>query len=118
MNVRKRDIISTVKDQFISDKGASGHPALVLETQEDNIKVAIITDAKYKSKHNKSVMLPENTFGLTKDSQVICSKVGVINKSRVQAVIGRISKTKFKEVAAKFDSLNSRNNMFEYYLYS
>ena len=37
MNVRKRDIISTVKDQFISDKGASGHPALVLETQEEPI---------------------------------------------------------------------------------
>lgn len=116
MTIRKRDIIATSVDQFRTDKGASGHPALVLEVKDDIIKVAIITDAKYKSRHNKSVMLNAATFGLRKDSQVVCSKVGLIDKSKVHSVIGRISKTKFKEVITKIDSLNGQHNVFECYL--
>lgn len=113
-NVRICDIISTKFTQFKTDKGASGHPAVVIEVFDDSVNVVIITDARNIKRKFKSVNLPNSTYGLYKDSIAICNKVGNIKLSEIDNVIGRISKNKLKEILKCLNEFGGYKNRFEW----
>lgn len=115
MNINPGDIVFISKGSFKHDKGASGHPAVVIAVKLDKLEVVICTDQKNSSRTSVSVML-NNTKCLYKPTMAVCNKVGIISKNKVKLTGDKISASELQQIENKLEQLHRRNNKFEKFL--
>lgn len=81
MKVEVGDVIFIQEGTFIKDKHASGHPAIVIDTNNNYAQVVICTDATHSKRKSASVLISDSSF--IKPSMAICNKIGKVPMSKI-----------------------------------
>lgn len=111
MKVEVGDVIFIQEGTFKHDKGASGHPAIVIDTNNNYAQVVICTDATHSKRKSASVLISDSSF--IKPSMAICNKIGKVPMSNIRNKLGKVSNNVLDDISDKIAELRSYNNIFE-----
>lgn len=113
MAINIGDVVDLKTTSFRIDRGASGHPAIVLDIDENTITVAICTDENHRSSFPYSISINWKIAGLTKPTIVICDKLGEVNSSQIQSTRGVVSKEDFRRIKSAIEIYGGNDRVVE-----
>lgn len=111
------DVIDLKLESFRHDKGASGHPAIVVNVIDNDIFVAICTDSNHAKSHPYSITIDWKSCGLSKPTIVICDKLGKISSHNILNQRGKVSKEDLNRIRSAIEIYGGSERMFEDYIF-
>lgn len=98
MTIKPGDVVALRGKVYKEDPRASGHPAVVLHSNNTQVIMAICTSYTHHNKFSAYEEIDYQRSGLSKRTIVICDKTHIASIGDISSVIGSLSRSDRRRV--------------------